>query len=790
MRTPSHCPLLLMDLACEVHPCSSMDPATGDGRKRGVEKSRWDLPNPDRSDLGRARNAGDADEQERNRRAPERAADAHEGETESALRESEERFRFLFEDNPTMYFIVDEAGTIQSVNRYGAEYLGYTVAELVGQSVLTVILPSDRKIVRQHLAQCLRTPGQVCHWEFRKVKKDGSVLWVRELARPMREAGSDKISVLIVCEDITDTKRAAETQRFLSEASSLLASSLDYERTLKAVTRLAVPAVADWCVINLVDAEGKMERVYVAHRDPEKEARARAARRPGSEMATDIVSEVIRTGKSVLERDISKEALVRLTGDEQLFQLAIELGTRSGIAVPLRARGRVLGAITLVASDRNYDASDLALATSLADRAALAVDNARLYRESERRAGEERALREAVAEVGAAGTTDEVIREIARTAAVATSADSAFVTRLREGRDDVEIVGVSGVLPPADAQVTVSDAHYTRQVIEHREPLLVPRLREAEGPLRSGALARAWPEGSALVIPLIGGEQPIGALVLIRAPRKPVFTPDEVKHARTFGELAALAFRRIQLLEESETRRKELERVTESRARLMRGFSHDLKNPLGAADGHAQILAEGVLGELSQQQLESVQRIRRSIHNSLGLIQELLELARAESGQITVAVAPTDVAAVARDAAQDFRAQATEAGIALVVNAPGTLLIETDSRRVRQILHNLLSNCVKHGARGTVTVTVERKARGPAARPGEWVALSVTDTGPGIPAEKHELVFQEFTRLDPNAPQGTGLGLAISRRIARLLGGDITLSSEPGRGSTFTLWLP
>ena len=112
----------------------------------------------------------------------------------------------------------------------------------------------------------------------------------------------------------------------------------------------------------------------------------------------------------MLEREISREALARLTGDEQLFQLAMELGTRSGIVVPLRARGRVLGAITLVVSDRNYDESDLALATSLADRAALAVDNARLYRESERRAAEERALREAVAEVGAAGTTDEVIR--------------------------------------------------------------------------------------------------------------------------------------------------------------------------------------------------------------------------------------------------------------------------------------------------------------------------------------------------------------------------------------------
>src|SRR5262245_40528020 len=162
-----------------------MDPgADGDG-KRGVERSRWGLPNPARSDAGRTRRISDWEAAER--------------ETERALSESEERFRFLFEDNPTMYFIVNETGTIQSVNRYGAEYLGDAVEELVGRAVLTVVLPADQEMVRQHLAQCIHTPGKVCHWEFRKIRKDGSVLWVRELARPMRQADDGKLTVMIVC---------------------------------------------------------------------------------------------------------------------------------------------------------------------------------------------------------------------------------------------------------------------------------------------------------------------------------------------------------------------------------------------------------------------------------------------------------------------------------------------------------------------------------------------------------------------------------------------------------------
>jgi PAS domain S-box-containing protein len=775
-------------LAWVVHVYSLVDPPDGANRKRGVERSRWGLPNPAGSDVSRTRRAPDADAHERTKERAHDHVDANQGDAERAFRESEERFRFLFEDNPTMFFNVDAAGTIQSVNRYGAEYLGYTVEELVGRSVLTVVLPSDHGTVRQHLAHCIRTPGQVCDWEFRKIRKDGRVLWVRELARPMR-AADGKLNVLIVCQDITDAKHAADAQSFLSEASGLLASSLDYERTLEQVARLAVPAVADWCVINIVDASGKFERVHVTHRDPEKEALARAARPPTNQLAaTDIVSEVMRTGKAVLEREISREALARLVADEKLFRIALELGTRSCIVVPLRARGRVLGSIALVGSDRSYDESDLALATSLADRAALAVDNARLYSEAERRARE---LHKAVAEVGGAGTTDEVIRKIATTAAEATGADSAFLTRLHIERDEVEVVGLSGdILPPADTKVPYADAYYTRKVLERAEPIVLERLAELEGPIGRGVLARAWPEGSALVIPLIGGEQPIGALFLVREPRKSVFSPDEVRHARTFVELASLAFRRIQLLEESERRRDELERVTESRARLMRGFTHDLKNPLGAADSLAEILADGILGNLSERQRESVQRIRSSIHDSLGLIQELLELARAESGQITLEFARTDVAAIAREAAQDFQAQATEAGLRLGVNAPETMFIETDARRVRQVLHNLISNCVKHVARGKATVTVKTETLGPPARRGEWIALSVADTGPGIPAETQELLFQEFTRLDSTATHGTGLGLAISRRIARLLGGDLTLESELGIGSTFTLWLP
>lgn len=241
---------------------------------------------------------------------------------------------------------------------------------------------------------------------------------------------------------------------------------------------------------------------------------------------------------------------------------------------------------------------------------------------------------------------------------------------------------------------------------------------------------------------------------------------------------------------EAERGREELERLTESRTRMMRGFTHDVKNPLGAADGYAQLLEEGILGELSQKQRESMQRIRRSIQTSLHLIHELLELARAEAGRIELDSEPTDLTHLVREAVEDFRAQATAAGLELTIRSHATLLTRTDPARVRQILSNLLSNAVKYTHVGGIAVETDIRPREGPLRHSRCIAIRVTDTGPGIPAEKQEAIFHEFTRLDPEAPHGAGVGLTISRRLARHLQGDITVESEPGRGSTFTLWLP
>jgi signal transduction histidine kinase len=248
-------------------------------------------------------------------------------------------------------------------------------------------------------------------------------------------------------------------------------------------------------------------------------------------------------------------------------------------------------------------------------------------------------------------------------------------------------------------------------------------------------------------------------------------------------ELARALDEEAVLRAEAERGRMELEKVTESRTRLMRGFSHDVKNPIGAADGYMQLLEDELMGPLTTQQAASIVRARRSLAQALRLIEDLLELARTERAHLDVKHESVNLGELARDATEEFRAQAEQKGLALELDQPADgVVVQSDPARVRQVLANLVSNAVKYTDRGRITVRV--------LADGTRGAIEVTDTGTGIPADRQPLVFQEFVRLDPHAAPGAGVGLAISQRIVQALGGEITLTSEAGQGSRFAVWLP
>ena len=263
--------------------------------------------------------------------------------------------------------------------------------------------------------------------------------------------------------------------------------------------------------------------------------------------------------------------------------------------------------------------------------------------------------------------------------------------------------------------------------------------------------------------------------------------------------VGALMLRVRRLGAEAERRRRETEhalalsaREAEARQRLLRGITHDVKNPLGAARGYADLLVMGIKGPLNAEQEQLALGVERSIDGALAIISDLLDLSRADSGGISVHRVQVDLSELARQATEDHRAAAQSAGHEIIgLEASDAINCYTDPTRVRQVVDNLLSNAIKYTpAPGRIMIAVDADAQDtPLAK--HAVAIRVSDTGPGIPADQRDKIFDEFTRLDDGgAMKGHGLGLAIARRIARLLGGELGLAEDGNPGSTFVLWLP
>ncbi|HEX6964852.1 MAG TPA: GAF domain-containing sensor histidine kinase [Gemmatimonadaceae bacterium] len=588
-------------------------------------------------------------------------------------------------------------------------------------------------------------------------------------------------------------RKSEREQRILADTGRLLSTALNVESTLNSLAQLLVEQLCDWCAIYVPVPDGA-RRAALAGRAPDAAA-----------LVSDVVGEVVpntstapvmrvlQTGEAVLLPDVPAqvlEAAARMSpGYARVMR---EITPRSIIVAPLVARGSILGAIGLVSTDsaRRFDESDLTLVREVADRAALTLDTARLYEEAERRAREESALRQATEAVSASFTLEEIIQEIARSSLVATGATGAFVERLDLDHQELEVVAAAGDHVPAVGVRVPYAGSSAAWVIEHSQAAIISDLAASER-LRPRALQEACAGCPAVVVPLVDAGQAIGALFLLRPPTAGGFSEAEAERALTFAKLAALAFRKVDLLHTAEQRHAELARVMESRARLMRGFSHDLKNPLGAADGFLQLLEEGIMGTLTEQQVGSVRRSRQLIHAAIDLITDLLGLAQAEAGQVDLDLQPVDVRDAADELAGLYRAQAEAKGLTLEARIPNDFPVtQSDSSRIRQILGNLLSNAVKYTATGRIGITLGVRSGGDAPGPGRWIAVDVSDTGPGIPRDMRSHIFEEFTRLNPETELGAGIGLAISQRIAHALGGTITVLSEEGAGSTFTLWLP
>jgi PAS domain S-box-containing protein len=238
--------------------------------------------------------------------------------------------------------------------------------------------------------------------------------------------------------------------------------------------------------------------------------------------------------------------------------------------------------------------------------------------------------------------------------------------------------------------------------------------------------------------------------------------------------------------------REDAEAASRAKSDFLALMSHELRTPLNAIGGYTQLLALGVPGPVNDKQREMLERVSRNQAFLLGLINQLLDLSKLEAGGVGYAIEEFGVRAVVDSVVPMIEPQMAEKGLTLTTRVATDLRVRADQDKLRQILVNLLSNAIKFTAEGG-RIVLECDWNDGAAGQSQ-VALSVSDTGIGIPPEMHQAVFEPFVQVEAPAGRtrsaGTGLGLSISRQFARGMGGDITLTSQPGQGSTFTLVLP
>lgn len=735
----------------------------------------------------------------------------------AALRESEARYRAISDlTTDTIYsiHIGDDGQTeLEWVSESFASATGYTLEDLRQRDGwLKILHPDDRTIDQEHDVALRAGQSDMC--EYRIITKQGQVRWMRDYARPIWNAEhTHVVRILGAAQDITKHKHAETTQHFLAEASKLLASSLDYEITLVNVAQLAIPQLADWCIIHLIDDDYVLRRVALTFADPAKQPLADELQRdyPLEMDAPYSYPHVIRTGQPELIPEVSDQGLQMIAHNPRHLELLRVLGFCSTLNVPLIARNRTIGAIMLgtAESGRRYAEADLRIAEELASRVALAVDNARLF--AERTSSEQRLHRQNEELTALHDMTLGLI-------------DRLDVDNLLSAL----VIHAGGLLDTAHGYLYVFDQETNELVVRVASGIFVDQIgyRLKRG---QGLAGRVWETGQPLAIenyllwsnrqpdldpmqlqaiasvPIRAGADLGGVLGLAYLEQTRTFSQAEIELLQRFADMASLALENARLYnaaqqELAERRhteaalldaeagmraaKEQAEAATRAKSEFLAQMSHDMRTPISSAIGITRLL-EGTNLDAGQRELVNIIRISGDV--LLTLVNNFLDLAKIESGKLTLEhhafVLQDCIEGVFDLVAGDVIAKQIDLAYTIDPHIPAILV--GDQQRLQQILANLLSNAAKFTATGGILLA----ANGEPTSTGQYeIHMSVADTGVGIPPEWLEHVFTPFEQVDimnTRPTSGTGLGLAIAKQLSELMGGHMWLESAVGQGSTF-----
>jgi len=293
---------------------------------------------------------------------------------------------------------------------------------------------------------------------------------------------------------------------------------------------------------------------------------------------------------------------------------------------------------------------------------------------------------------------------------------------------------------------------------------------------------------TSLGVPMLREGMPIGVLTLTRSEVRP-FTDRQIELVSTFADQAALAIENVRLFDEIQDKNRQLQLASENKSQFLSSMSHELRTPLNAIIGLTEMMVANAGRFGTEKALEPLRRVNAAGTHLLSLINEILDLSKIEAGKLELNPEPVNLARLVDEVIGTAGQLAEKNKNRLIVEAQEDVgALTADSMRLKQILLNLLSNACKFTKEGEVALRVRKIVDG-----HEWIELAVTDTGIGLTVEQQAKLFQDFTQADSLTARrygGTGLGLALSRKLARMMGGDVTVTSEPGKGSMFAVRLP
>jgi signal transduction histidine kinase len=501
------------------------------------------------------------------------------------------------------------------------------------------------------------------------------------------------------------------------------------------------------------------------------------------------------TGRTVLEGKVVHIPDAQTDPEYAMAELIRLDPYRTMLGVPLLREGNPIGVITLTrAMVQPFTEQQIQVVTTFADQAVIAIENARLLSELQQRTED---LSETLQQQTGAS---EVLQVISRSAfdlqpvfqSVAESslrlcgADRAFIFRF-----DGELLrmAVAYNAPPEFAEWVAQHpirpgrhSGSARAALERRT-IHIPDVR-ADPEYTYGA-KDAEAIRTVLGVPILKGDDLLGVMMIYHLQGVRPFTDKQIALVETFADQAAIAIENVRLFHEIQGKSRQLAEASQHKSQFLANMSHELRTPLNAIIGVTEMLREDA--EAFKQDIEPLDRVLGASRHLLALINDILDLSKIEAGRMELNLDTFALAPLIDDVVKTIEPLAAKNGNAVAIHCDGQIgTMHADQMRLRQGLLNLMSNANKFTERGTITIDAREDGC-------DWVTIAVADTGIGMTPEQMGKLFQEFSQASASTASkygGTGLGLAISKRFCQMMGGDITVESEPGRGSTFTITLP